>query len=160
MKESNDSFVYELESSISVHNKVNGKNQLDHIDKLYLQAPSMKGLSRYSLPMKKKFFEAMFSMTQNVSRDEAERKMQQDSSSDGLDAKSILAILYGAKDFDILSFYDICNSFLVNVCFKDEDLQNNITLNELRSVKEEELEGLVAKYIEVFFSTSWMKMLS
>lgn len=153
-----DNIVYELDTSIKAQLKVDGKNEFSEINSIHLKAPSYKERDT-TLRLKKKYLEAMFAMTSTVSREDAQKTINEEGEGE-LNAQSIKAILFAAKDFDIVAFYDLFINLLVRVAYKDEDMSQSFAKLDFEKLEENDLEGLIAKYIEVFFITSWMKTLS
>lgn len=153
-----DKLIFQLQTPIKVQLNVEGNNSFAEISDLYLLAPTYKHRD-HTIGLKKKFIEAVFAMANSTNRDEAQSKVND---KDGfLDAKSIKAVLYAAKDFDIVSFFKKFEAFLLSeICFKDEDSKQKITGLEIQKIDENDFEELLAKYLEAFFITSWMKTLS
>ena len=153
-----ESLVFELQSLIKVHLSTNGNNEFVEIDKIYLKAPTYKQKD-ITIRLKKKFIEAIFAMTNSLSQKEAQSAVGDDEKSD-LDAKSIKAVLFAAKDFDIVDFFKSFENLLFVVAFKNEEMTQALNKSDISKIAEDDFESLVAKYIEVFFIASWMKTLS
>jgi hypothetical protein len=155
-----DKFSFKLNKSIKVQAKVKGENTFIDLDKLYLKAPTYRHKD-YTLVLKKRFLEALFGMTKSVDRDDAQRQLDSAGGNDDkLDSQAIKTILYAAEGFDIVAFYKKFEKFLtVDVCFKDEDHEQPISVGDLEKLAEDDFEDLIAKYVEVFFIVSWMKTL-
>ena len=118
-----DSLIFNLSTPIKVQINIDGKNDFADIDKIYLAAPSYKHRD-LTIGLKKKFIEAIFAMTASLPKDEAQKQVNDENGK--LDAKSIKAILYAAKDFDILSFFKKFEAFLISdIAFKDEERKQN-----------------------------------
>jgi hypothetical protein len=153
-----DSLTFDLSKPIKVQLNVDGKNDFVDIDKIYFSAPSYKHRD-LTIGLKKKFIEAVFAMTASLPKDEAQKQVNDDNGK--LDAKSIKAILYAAKDFDIVSFFKKFEAFLISeIAFKDEEKKQKLVALDLQRLDESDFEELLAKYLEVFFIVSWMKTLS
>lgn len=150
-----DKILFTLQNPIKTQLNLEGKNDFVDLDKIYLQAPSYKQRDK-TLVLKKKFIEAVFLMTNSLQRQEAQEQV-----GDGkLDAKAIKAVLYAAKDFDIVAYFKQFESLLLSVGFKDEDLKQPLNNLDIQKLDESDFEELLAKYLEVFFIGSWMKTLS
>lgn len=152
-----EKFTFDLQNKIKTQLKVDGKNDIVEVIQLYLSAPTYKQKD-LTLVLKKKFIEAIFAMTNSVSRSDAEKTVQSEESE--LDAKAAKAIIFGAKDFDIVYFFGRFEQLLLKVCFKDEDMTQAILPVDISKLNESDFEDLLAKYLEVFFLSSWMKTLS
>jgi len=153
-----DKLVFTLKTPLEVQVTNNGKNEFLNIDKLYLSAPTYKHRDN-TIGLKKRFIEAIFAMTNSLSKKEAESATGESESE--LDTKAIKAILYAAKDFDIVSFFNEFTKFLIkDIAFKDEEMKQPLKGAEIEKINENDFEDLIAKYIEVFFASSWMKTLS
>ena len=153
-----DKLIFTLQSPIKAQLNVDGKNDFVEVSQLYLSAPTYKHRD-HTIGLKKKFIEAIFAMANATSRDDAQSKVNDKEGT--LDAKAIKAVLYAAKDFDIVSFFKKFEAFLLSeVCFKDEEMKQKITSLEIQKLEETDFEELLAKYLEAFFITSWMKTLS
>lgn len=153
-----DKITFTLEKPIKVSANIDGKNEFIDLSEIHLSAPTYKHRD-LTLHLKKKFIEAIFAMTNSLNRDEAEKQVNDEKGE--LDSKAIKAILYAAKDFDIVSFFKSFEKLLLSeVAFKDEEMKQKLTSLDLQKLDESDFEELLAKYIEVFFITSWMKTLS
>lgn len=150
-----DKIIFDLQNSIKVQFKDGDKNSFIDLDKIYLSAPSYKDKDK-TLLLKKKFIEAIFGMTQSLSKQQASEQIENEN---GLDAKAIKAILYASPNFDIVSYFKSFANLLLNVAFKDEEMKQSFTTLDIEKINEEDFEELLAKYLEVFFIASWMKTL-
>mgnify|MGYP000848901738 CR=1 FL=1 len=150
-----DKISFTLQNPIKSQVNLEGKNEFVDLDTVYLQAPSYKQKDK-TLILKKKFIEAVFLMTNSLQKQEAQEQVGEGK----LDAKAIKAVLYAAKDFDIVSYFKQFESLLLNVGFKDEDMKQPLNNLDIQKLDESDFEELLAKYLEVFFITSWMKTLS
>lgn len=157
-----DAFDFQLTSTIKVSNFIDKDGSFIDIDKLYLKAPTYKHRDKTIL-LKKDFIEALFGMTNSVNKNEAQSLVDDSSegtNDDKLEAQAIKAILYASKGFNISEFFNKFIKFLAsNICFKDEDFEEQVHASELQKLNETDLENLIAKYIEVFFIVSWMNTL-
>ena len=150
-----DKLVFDLKTPIKVQIKLGDRNEFQEISQLFLSAPSYKHKDK-TLFLKKKFIEAIFSMTTSLQKQEAEQQV-----GDGkLDAKAIKAVLFAAREFDIVSYFKQFESLLLSVGFKDENMEQPLNNLDVQKLDESDYEELLAKYLEVFFITSWMKTLS
>ena len=150
-----DKIIFDLQNSIKVQFKDGDKNSFIDLDKIYLSAPSYKDKDK-TLLLKKKFIEAIFGMTQSLSKQQASEQIENEN---GLDAKAIKAILYASPNFDIVSYFKSFANLLLNVAFKDEEMKQPLNNLDIEKINEEDFEELLAKYLEVFFIVSWMKTL-
>jgi hypothetical protein len=150
-----DKIIFDLQNSIKVQFKDGDKNSFIDLDKIYLSAPSYKDKDK-TLLLKKKFIEAIFGMTQSLSKQQASEQIENEN---GLDAKAIKAILYASPNFDIVSYFKLFANLLLNVAFKDEDMKQPFTTLDIEKINDEDFEELLAKYLELFFIVSWMKTL-
>lgn len=150
-----DKIIFDLQNSIKVQFKDGDKNSFIDLDKIYLSAPSYKDKDK-TLLLKKKFIEAIFGMTQSLSKQQASEQIENEN---GLDAKAIKAILYASPNFDIVSYFKLFANLLLNVAFKDEEMKQPFTTLDIEKISDEDFEELLAKYLEVFFIVSWMKTL-
>ena len=150
-----DKIIFDLQNSIKVQFKDGDKNSFIDLDKIYLSAPSYKDKDK-TLLLKKKFIEAIFGMTQSLSKQQASEQIENEN---GLDVKAIKAILYASPNFDIVSYFKSFENLLLNVAFKDEEAKQPLNSLDIQKIKEEDFEELLAKYLEVFFIVSWMKTL-
>lgn len=150
-----DKIIFDLQNSIKVQFKDGDKNSFIDLDKIYLSAPSYKDKDK-TLLLKKKFIEAIFGMTQSLSKQQASEQIENEN---GLDAKAIKAILYASPNFDIVSYFKLFANLLLNVAFKDEEMKQPFTTLDIEKINDEDFEELLAKYLEVFFIASWMKTL-
>ncbi len=150
-----DKINFTLQNPIKSQIKIDGRNDFVDLDTLYLKAPSYREKDK-TLVLKKKFIEAVFLMTNSIQRQEAQEQV-----GDGkLDAKAIKAVLFAAKDFDIVSYFKHFESLLLSVGFKDEAMEQPLNNLDMQKLDESDFEELLAKYLEVFFIGSWMKTLS
>ena len=150
-----DKIIFDLQNSIKVQFKDGDKNSFLDLDKIYLSAPSYKDKDK-TLLLKKKFIEAIFGMTQSLSKQQAGEQIENEN---GLDTKAIKAILYASPNFDIVSYFKSFANLLVNVAFKDEEMKQPFNSLDIEKINDEDFEELLAKYLEVFFIVSWMKTL-
>jgi hypothetical protein len=150
-----DKIIFDLQNSIKVQFKDGDKNSFIDLDKIYLSAPSYKDKDK-TLLLKKKFIEAIFGMTQSLSKQQASEQIENEN---GLDAKAIKAILYASPNFDIVSYFKLFANLLLNVAFKDEEMKQPLNSLDIEKISDEDFEELLAKYLEVFFIVSWMKTL-
>jgi len=150
-----DKIIFDFQNSIKVQIKDGEKNCFIDLDKIYLSAPSYKDKDK-TLLLKKKFIEAIFGMTQSLSKQQASEQIENEN---GLDAKAIKAILYASPNFDIVSYFKSFANLLLNVAFKDEEMKQPLNNLDIEKINEEDFEELLAKYLEVFFIVSWMKTL-
>jgi hypothetical protein len=150
-----DTIIFDLQNSIKVQIKDGDKNSFIDLNKIYLSAPSYKDKDK-TLLLKKKFIEAIFGMTQSLSKQQASEQIENEN---GLDAKAIKAILYASPNFDIVSYFKSFENLLLNVAFKDEETKQPFNSLDIQKINDEDFEELLAKYLEVFFIVSWMKTL-
>ena len=150
-----DKIIFDLQNSIQVQFKDGDKNSFLDLNKIYLSAPSYKDKDK-TLLLKKKFIEAIFGMTQSLSKQQAGEQIENEN---GLDTKAIKAILYASPNFDIVSYFKSFANLLLNVAFKDEEMKQPLNSLDIEKINEEDFEELLAKYLEVFFIVSWMKTL-
>ena len=150
-----DKIIFDLQNSIQVQFKDGDKNSFLDLNKIYLSAPSYKDKDK-TLLLKKKFIEAIFGMTQSLSKQQAGEQIENEN---GLDTKAIKAILYASPNFDIVSYFKSFANLLLNVAFKDEEMKQPFNSLDIEKINEEDFEELLAKYLEVFFIVSWMKTL-
>ena len=150
-----DTIIFNLQNSIKVQIKDGEKNSFIDLNKIYLSAPSYKDKDK-TLLLKKKFIEAIFGMTQSLSKQQAGEQIENEN---GLDTKAIKAILYASPNFDIVSYFKSFANLLLNVAFKDEEMQQPFNSLDIEKINDEDFEELLAKYLEVFFIVSWMKTL-
>lgn len=150
-----DKISFTLQNPIKVQVNLDGKNEFVDLGTVHLLAPSYKQKDK-TLVLKKKFIEAIFLMTNSLQKQDAQEQVGEGK----LDAKAIKAVLYAAKDFDIVAYFKQFESLLLNVGFKDEDMKQPLNSLEIQKLDESDFEELLAKYLEVFFITSWMKTLS
>ena len=150
-----DKIIFDLQNSIKVQFNDGDKNSFLDLDKIYLSAPSYKDKDK-TLLLKKKFIEAIFGMTQSLSKQQAGEQIENEN---GLDTKAIKAILYASPNFDIVSYFKSFANLLLNVAFKDEEMKQPLNSLDIEKINDEDFEELLAKYLEVFFIVSWMKTL-
>ena len=150
-----DKIIFDLQNSIKVQFKDGDKNSFIDLNKIYLSAPSYKDKDK-TLLLKKKFIEAIFGMTQSLSKQQAGEQIENEN---GLDTKAIKAILYASPNFDIVSYFKSFVNLLLNVAFKDEEMKQPFNSLDIEKINDEDFEELLAKYLEVFFIVSWMKTL-
>lgn len=150
--------TFKLSEPIKVQYKLDGKNDFMDIEEIYLQAPSFKEKD-ITRGLKKKFIEAMFAMTTSISQQDAQTKASNDEEGE-LDEKGIKAVLYAAKGFDVVDFFNRFAVLLERVAFKDEEMEQKMIRIEFDKINDNDFENLVAKYIRVFFIVSWMKTIS
>ena len=153
-----DKIIFDFQNPVKVQFKDGEKNCFIDLDKIYLSAPSYKDKDK-TLLLKKKFIEALFGMTQSLSKQQASEQINNKDDEEGLDAKKIKAILYASPNFDIVSYFKSFANLLLNVAFKDEEMKQPINNLDIEKINEEDFEELLAKYLEVFFIVSWMKTL-
>lgn len=152
-----DKIIFELKQSIKVQANIDGKNDFIDLDKIYLSAPTYKDKDK-TLILKKKFLEAMLLLPSYMSRQEAEEQVNNNNVK--FEAKTIHTLLFLFKDFDIVSYHKYFANLLLNVAFKDEESKQPLTTLDINKISEDDFEGLLAKYLEVFFIVSWMKALN
>ena len=150
-----DKIIFDFQNPVKVQFKDGEKNSFLDLDKIYLSAPSYKDKDK-TLVLKKKFIEAIFGMTQCLSKQQASEQIENEN---GLDAKAIKAILYASPNFDIVSYFKSFANLLLNVAFKDEEMKQPLNNLDIEKINDEDYEELLAKYLEVFFIVSWMKTL-
>ena len=156
-----DKIIFDLQNSIKVQFKDGDKNSFIDLDKIYLSAPSYKDKDK-TLLLKKKFIEAIFGMTQSLSKQQASEQIDNkdnEEPEEPLNAKKIKTILYASPNFDIISYFKSFANLLLNVAFKDEEMKQPLNNLDIEKINEEDFEELLAKYLEVFFIVSWMKTL-
>lgn len=149
-----DKIVFELQEPIKVQMNIDGKNEFVDLDKIYLSAPSYKEKDK-TLVLKKKFLEAILYMPNYMNKQEAQEQVGEAN----FDALAIKSLLYLFKDFDIVSYFKNFQNLLLSVAFKDEAMTQHLFNLDIQKISENDFEGLLAKYFEVFFIVSWMKTL-
>lgn len=150
-----DKIIFTLQNPIKSQINLDGKNEFVELETIHLQAPSYKQKDK-TLVLKKKFIEAVFLMTSSLQKQEAQEQVGEGK----LDAKAIKAVLYAAKDFDIVAYFKQFENLLLSVGFKDEDMRQPLNNLDIQKLDESDFEELLARYLEVFFISSWMKTLS
>lgn len=153
-----DKIIFDFQTPLKVQANVDGKNVFIDLDKIYLSAPSYKDKDK-TLLLKKKFIEAIFGMTQSLSKQQASEQINNKDDEEDLDAKKIKTILYASPNFDIISYFKSFANLLLNVAFKDEEMKQPLNSLDIEKINDEDFEELLAKYLEVFFIVSWMKTL-
>lgn len=153
-----EKITFKFSQPIKVQYKVDSKNDFMDIDEIYLRAPSFKEKD-ITRGLKKKFIEAVFTMTTYMSQQDAQQNASTDEAGE-LDEKGIKAILYGAKGFDVVDFFNRFAVLLERVAFKDEEMQQKMIRMEFDRIDDNDFEDLIAKYIQVFFIVSWMKTIN
>jgi hypothetical protein len=159
-----DCFSLKLQTPIKVHGVVDGANTYVDCDTIYLQAPTARQVHQYyTVQFKQLYFQAQNSIAMMYSKEETDKLLNgQDGSSkkdENISAKQILAVLYLAKDFDLVSLLRKFDEFLVSgICFTDLELKTRIKPSYLEKVSLEDKERLLSEYIRFFFIVSWMKM--
>lgn len=160
-----DKEIFLLETPIKASLKVGDKNDIVDIDTLYLSAPSYKEKDK-TLPIKQAYISAQMKfglmMKDSIDEDEAKRRRQErENDDDKIDAASIKLILFGSgeESINLATFFKNFSRLFESVVFKDEELNQPIRGIELEKLSEFDFEELVAKYIEVFFISSWMRTL-
>lgn len=155
-----DNIVYELKNPVEkVHVKIDGKNEFMDLTEIYLQAPSFRQKNS-CIVLKKKYMEAVFAMTKHVDQNKAQKEIDQSSDDDKVTAQAVKFLLNAAQGFDIIDFYNEFNKFLASgIAFKDESFEQKLLVSDLDKLSEGDQENIVAKYIEVFFVSSWMDSL-
>ncbi len=95
------------------------------------------------------------SLIGDLAGNKQETKSNDDS---GLDADSIKESLSICNDDDLIEFHDkFMEFFTQDICFKDEDVTGKLLPIDIEKIDVDDLEGMISKYIEVFFISSWMK---
>ena len=153
-----DKIIFDFQNPVKVQFKDGEKNSFLDLDKIYLSAPSYKDKDK-TLVLKKKFIEAIFGMTQSLSKQQASEQIDNKDNEEPLDAKKIKTILYASPNFDIVGYFKSFANLLLNVAFKDEEMKQPLNNLDIEKINEEDFEELLAKYLEVFFIVSWMKTL-
>ena len=153
-----DKIIFDFQNPVKVQFKDGEKNCFIDLDKIYLSAPSYKDKDK-TLLLKKKFIEAIFGMTQSLSKQQASEQIDNKDNEEPLDAKKIKTILYASPNFDIVGYFKSFANLLLNVAFKDEEMKQPLNNLDIEKINEEDFEELLAKYLEVFFIVSWMKTL-
>jgi hypothetical protein len=153
-----DKIIFDFQNPVKVQFKDGEKNCFIDLDKIYLSAPSYKDKDK-TLVLKKKFIEAIFGMTQSLSKQQASEQIDNKDNEEPLDAKKIKTILYASPNFDIVGYFKSFANLLLNVAFKDEEMKQPLNNLDIEKINEEDFEELLAKYLEVFFIVSWMKTL-
>jgi len=156
-----DKFKFKLANPIKVQANIDGENTFSDLKALYLKAPTYRHRDK-TLVLKKMFIGAIFGMTSSLNQEDAQARIDDasDTKDNKIDAKSAKVILYSDRDFDLDGFYKKFTKLLLSdICFKDEQHEQPILSVDVNKLSEDDFEELVAKYIEFFFATSWMKTL-
>ena len=163
-----DKINFTLENPIKTQIKVDGKNDILDVSELYLFCPSYKEKDK-TLPIKQAFITAQtrlsFAMADVMDSDSIEKRREERESSEEenkMDIQGIKMILFasGEQAININLFFNNFSKLLKAVCFKDEEKTQPINDSEIQKMDESDFENLIAKYIEVFFISSWTKTLS
>lgn len=148
-----DKISFQLQKPIKVQlTNEAGKGFFADIDTIYLTAPTPQQRDRTRV-LKKKFFEAIYSL--GNSQNKKEEAIKEDDKP--LDSAAIKSILYFSKDWDIVAFFNLFQSLLIDVAFKDEDTTKKLNSLDIQSINDKDFDNLVGKYLEVFFMSSWME---
>lgn len=154
-----DSFKFDLTTPIEVYQNINGKNDIVKCQKLYLNAPTAQHRNN-TLVLKKMFLQGMVAVANDIKTDNqpASSDLQEDSQ---LDKKAIKTILFISSGIDIVKFMDEFKKLLINkIAYTDENSKHSLTSVYFNKLSDEDIENLIANYIEVFFIVSWLRTLS
>tara|TARA_R110000782_G_scaffold97853_4_gene182894 strand:+ start:83 stop:577 length:495 start_codon:yes stop_codon:yes gene_type:complete len=162
-----DTEIFLLAEPIKASLKVDGKNDIVDLETLYLSGPTYKHKDK-TLPLKQAFISAQMKfglmMKDSIDAGEAEKRREEREGEEdsGMDASAIKMILFGSGDssINLPLFFKNFIRLLESVAFKDEKMTQPIKGIELEKLSEFDFDELVAKYIEVFFISSWMKTIS
>lgn len=155
-----DSIIFQLQDPIEkVHIKVDGQNEIMDLTEIYLQAPSFRQKNSCII-LKKKYMEAMFGLTQAMSKGKASKSVESQEGKEKdkkEEEKEIKFLLNASKDFDIIDFYNEFNKFFASgVAYKDNSFEQKLLLKDIEKLSERDQENIVVKYIQVFFASLWM----
>jgi hypothetical protein len=155
---------FKISEPVKLEYKLDGKNDFMDIDEIYFKAPT-RAERDICRGLKKKFMEAMFGMTASASPEEAQRRIDTSSSSkvkdEVPDAQAIKVIMFASKDFNIGDYIKRFIVLFERVAFKDDELKQPLTSLDFEKFdNENDIEDLIAHYIQVFFIVSWMKTIS
>lgn len=153
-----ETMEYSLQEPIKSHAKVDGKFELIDLHTLYFKAPS-KQERDITRALKKQFLTSIITLPE-LSRESDLARHEVEKEDGKFDAKTIKFILFAVKDLDINKFFAGFKNLFSRVAFKDAALEIKMQTLDLDNLEEDDLENIIAKYMEFFFVTSWMKSLN
>lgn len=148
--------LFNLENPIEVHLKQDGKNTIGKINELYLKAPAAFDDRNLILALRQSFLKGLTSLatdfqgkSQNANIDDSQKE---------IDPKTIKAVINLGVE-NIAKFYEDFIELANKNIFKDLDGENKINKAELNKLSQDDLDNLIATYLHLFFTNSWMKVL-
>lgn len=155
-----DTFEFKLSTPLKVQGQVKGENKFLDISVLHLRCFNKKDHRNITVRLRNKFKRMMIgnlALIEGLGNDKSNKNSSKESEGT-LDATGIRQGLSMCNDDELIEFHDKFTEFLVqDICFKDEDFKKKITPLEILDLDLDDLEGLISKYIEVFFISLWMK---
>jgi len=146
-----DFFEFKLSSSINT----SVGSELKDLDTIYLKCFNIADHRNATILLRNQYKRMVIDVLPDLEKLPKPKNQESSGEQKAEDIKELFSIFDGDK---FITFLDkFIEFFKLDIAFKDSDLKYkmiNIDINKIDSL---DLELLVAKYIEVFFLSSWMK---
>ena len=146
-----DFFEFKLSSSINT----SVGSELKDLDTIYLKCFNIADHRNATILLRNQYKRMVIDVLPDLEKLPKPKNQESSGEQKAEDIRELFSIFDGDK---FITFLDkFIEFFKLDIAFKDSDLKYkmiNIDINKIDSL---DLELLVAKYIEVFFLSSWMK---
>ncbi len=145
-----DQFEFKLSSPI----KASVGSELKDLDTLYLKCFNVKDHRNSTISLRNQYKRMVIDVLPDLEKLPKPKNQESSGEQKAEDIKELFSIFDGDK---FIAFLDkFIEFFKMEIAFKDENLKHKIIDLDLDKIDSDDIELLIAKYIEVFFLSSWM----
>ena len=146
-----DFFEFKLSSSINT----SVGSELKDLDTIYLKCFNIADHRNATILLRNQYKRMVIDVLPDLEKLPKPKNQESSGEQKAEDIKELFSIFDGDK---FISFLDkFIEFFKLDIAFKDSELKYKMINIDINKIDSSDLELLVAKYIEVFFLSSWMK---
>jgi hypothetical protein len=146
-----DFFEFKLSSSINT----SVGSELKDLDTIYLKCFNIADHRNATILLRNQYKRMVIDVLPDLEKLPKPKNQESSGEQKAEDIKELFSIFDGDK---FITFLDkFIEFFKLDIAFKDSDLKYKMINIDINKIDSSDLELLVAKYIEVFFLSSWMK---
>jgi hypothetical protein len=150
-------FKVALENPIQVGIKIEGVNQFDYIDCIYLKEPGKNELAQFFFYFRGVFIKECQLQANNVSNtDKLNNEDNPEEAENQL--KSAIGLFLFNERFD--ERLNKIHSLLSSVAFKDKELSQSLILPEITKLSLEDLQEVASSFLSKYWATRWLKQIA
>ena len=150
-------FKVELQNPIQVGIKIDGVNQFNNIDCVYLKEPAKNELVQFFFYFRGVFIKECQLQTSNINNSDRPNNQDNEEEAENQSKNSIALLLFNERLDERLNKI---HSLLSSVAFKDKDLSQPLILPEIMKLDLEDLQELACSFLSKYWFIRWLKQIA